>query len=157
MDIKTYVSELDDKRLMGFKGTSQMGDRILDLEGNPIAKEGLKEGTQFTEFMFGGVFTVTPVGGRFCGQSDGQPDLHCSLEFNEDHQCWWGTGYWYWYCPHLPLTNTPKIVEPEDEAWVPLDPETFDPRKGILTRYGKKLLREGARFYSRTKIDDFVV
>ena len=35
----------------------------------------------------------------------------------------------YFYCPYLPLTKTPVV----------LDPETFSPQKGILTRYGKKL------------------
>ena len=32
-----------------------------------------------------------------------------------------------------------------------------DPRKGILTRYGKKLLREGAKFYARLSIANFVI
>jgi hypothetical protein len=36
----------------------------------------------------------------------------------------------YFYCPYVPLTQTPVV----------LDPESFCPRKGILTRYGKKLL-----------------
>jgi len=42
----------------------------------------------------------------------------------------------YFYCPYVPLTQTPVV----------LDPDSFCPRKGILTRYGKKLLREGAKF-----------
>jgi len=33
----------------------------------------------------------------------------------------------------------------------------FCPRKGILTRYGKKLIEEGAKFYSRMSITDFVI
>ena len=53
----------------------------------------------------------------------------------------------YFYCPYVPLTQTPVV----------LDPESFCPRKGILTRYGKKLLREGAKFYGRLSIANFVV
>jgi hypothetical protein len=53
----------------------------------------------------------------------------------------------YFYCPYVPLTQTPVV----------LDPESFCPRKGILTRYGKKLLREGAKFYSRLSIANFVI
>lgn len=53
----------------------------------------------------------------------------------------------YFYCPYVPLTQTPVV----------LDPESFCPRKGILTRYGKKLLREGAKFYARVSIHNFVI
>lgn len=53
----------------------------------------------------------------------------------------------YFYCPYVPLTQTPVV----------LDPESFCPRKGILTRYGKKLLREGARFYARLSIANFTI
>jgi hypothetical protein len=53
----------------------------------------------------------------------------------------------YFYCPYVPLTQTPVV----------LDPDSFTPRKGLLTRYGKKLLREGAKFYARLNIANFVV
>jgi len=53
----------------------------------------------------------------------------------------------YFYCPYVPLTQTPIV----------LDPDSFCPRKGILTRYGKKLLREGAKFYARLSIANFVI
>jgi hypothetical protein len=53
----------------------------------------------------------------------------------------------YFYCPYVPLTQTPTV----------LDPESFCPRKGILTRYGKKLLREGAKFYARMSIANFII
>jgi hypothetical protein len=53
----------------------------------------------------------------------------------------------YFYCPYVPLTQTPVV----------LDPDSFTPRKGILTRYGKKLLREGAKFYARMSIANFIV
>jgi hypothetical protein len=50
----------------------------------------------------------------------------------------------YFYCPYVPLTQTPVV----------LDPEGFVPRKGILTRYGKKLLREGAKFYATLTVQN---
>lgn len=53
----------------------------------------------------------------------------------------------YFYCPYVPLTQTPVVLEPEG----------FCPRKGILTRYGKKLLRDGAKFYARLNIANFVI
>jgi hypothetical protein len=53
----------------------------------------------------------------------------------------------YFYCPYVPLTQTPVV----------LDPEGFVPRKGILTRYGKKLLREGAKFYATLSITGHTV
>lgn len=53
----------------------------------------------------------------------------------------------YFYCPYVPLTQTPVV----------LDPDSFCPRKGILTRYGKKLLREGAKFYARLSVANFVI
>ena len=53
----------------------------------------------------------------------------------------------YFYCPYVPLTQTPVV----------LDPDSFTPRKGLLTRYGKKLLREGAKFYARLNIANFIV
>ncbi len=53
----------------------------------------------------------------------------------------------YFYLPYVPLTQTPVV----------LDPESLCPRKGIMTRYGKKLLREGAKFYGRLNIANFVI
>ena len=53
----------------------------------------------------------------------------------------------YFFCPYVPLTQTPVV----------LDPENLCPRKGLLTRYGKRLLREGAKFYARLSIANFVI
>lgn len=53
----------------------------------------------------------------------------------------------YFYCPYVPLTQTPTV----------LDPESFCPRKGIMTRYGKKLLREGSKFYAKINIAGFTI
>ena len=44
----------------------------------------------------------------------------------------------YFFTPHVPLTSTPVVLSPD-----------FIPRREILTRYGKKLLREDALFYKR--------
>lgn len=35
----------------------------------------------------------------------------------------------YFYAPEMPLTQTPIV----------LDPETFQPRQGIITRYGRRI------------------
>ena len=43
----------------------------------------------------------------------------------------------YVYAPYIPLQQLPTIY----------DPETFQPRKGILTRYGKLAIEPAARFY----------
>lgn len=53
----------------------------------------------------------------------------------------------YFFCPYVPLTQTPTV----------LDPESFCPRKGLLTRYGKILLREGAKFYARISIANYIL
>lgn len=49
----------------------------------------------------------------------------------------------YIFAPHVPLTQTPVV----------LDPNSFNPRPGILTRYGRSLLEQGQRFYGRITID----
>lgn len=55
----------------------------------------------------------------------------------------------YFYAPYIPVTKKPVI----------LDPASFEPRRGILTRYGKKLLEQGRRFYGKLELkaesDDF--
>ena len=43
----------------------------------------------------------------------------------------------YMHCPYIPIQNLPTIV----------DPETFQPRKGIMTRYGKALIQPAQRMY----------
>lgn len=53
----------------------------------------------------------------------------------------------YFFCPYVPLTQTPVV----------LDPEALCPRKGLLTRYGKKLLREGSKFFARLSIANFII
>ena len=43
----------------------------------------------------------------------------------------------YVYAPYIPLQGLPKVV----------DPATFQPRKGLITRYGKAAISPEARFY----------
>ena len=43
----------------------------------------------------------------------------------------------YVYAPYIPLQQLPTIV----------DPQTFQPRKGLLTRYGKVAVSPASRFY----------
>jgi hypothetical protein len=43
----------------------------------------------------------------------------------------------FFYCPYVPLQPLPTVT----------DPETFQPRKGILTRYGKVAVQPASRFY----------
>ena len=43
----------------------------------------------------------------------------------------------YVYCPYIPLQGLPKVV----------DPESFQPRKGLITRYGKAAITPTSRFY----------
>lgn len=48
----------------------------------------------------------------------------------------------YIYAPYVPLTQTPPV----------LDPNSFSPRRNLVTRYSPELLREGARFYGRISV-----
>lgn len=51
-------------------------------------------------------------------------------------------GSGYAWLPYVPFTQTPVV----------LDPETFSPRRGILTRYGKRLSVNGSQFYARLTV-----
>lgn len=43
----------------------------------------------------------------------------------------------YFYAPYVPMLSTPTV----------LDPNSFTPSKGIMTRYGKKLIEDGGLYY----------
>ncbi len=43
----------------------------------------------------------------------------------------------YFYAPYIPLLSTPTV----------LDPNSYSPSKGIMTRYGKKLIEDGGLYY----------
>ena len=49
----------------------------------------------------------------------------------------------YIYCPYIPLGCLPPV----------LDPDTFAPRLGYITRYSKKLLRDGAKAFGKLIIE----
>ncbi|MGA0409072.1 MAG: hypothetical protein ACO3PR_13375, partial [Limisphaerales bacterium] len=55
------------------------------------------------------------------------------------------------YCPYIPLQQLPTIT----------DPESFQPRKGILTRYGKVAIQPASRFFRVIRVvgatADFIV
>jgi len=46
------------------------------------------------------------------------------------------------YAPYIPLMMTPLVY----------DPDTFTPRKGIMTRYAKKMIRP--EFYGKIYVAD---
>jgi len=48
----------------------------------------------------------------------------------------------YFYCPIMPPDFKPTVI----------DVASFKPQKGILTKYGKKLLEEGAKHYGKIEI-----
>jgi hypothetical protein len=49
------------------------------------------------------------------------------------------------YAPYVPLIMTPLIY----------DPTTFTPRKGVMTRYAKKMLRPD--YYGKIEVADLQV
>jgi hypothetical protein len=51
----------------------------------------------------------------------------------------------YVYAPYVPLIVTPTIFAPED----------FTPRKGVMTRYGKKMVRND--FYGTVTVQNMDV
>jgi len=48
----------------------------------------------------------------------------------------------YFYCPNIPADFKP----------VEIDPKSFDAHRSILTKYGKKLLEQGAKYYGKVVI-----
>jgi hypothetical protein len=50
------------------------------------------------------------------------------------------------------MDNQPEIREVQTTPIV-LDPNSFTPRKGLITRYSRKLLEEGAKYYGRVGIN----
>ena len=78
----------------------------------------------------------------YAGKFAGKYDLVVDPMFPEDEII---VGYkgsnamdaGFFYCPYIPLQPLDTVV----------DPETFQPRKGILTRYGKVAVQPASRFY----------
>ena len=87
----------------------------------------------------------TNVAGRsveYRGKFAGKYDLYVDPMYPEDEILvgYKGTGPMdagFMYCPYIPLQQLPTIT----------DPATFQPRKGILTRYGKAEVSPASRFY----------
>ena len=50
----------------------------------------------------------------------------------------------YFYAPYIPLLSTPTV----------LDPNSFTPNKGVMTRYGKKLIEDGGLFYGTISVSN---
>lgn len=50
----------------------------------------------------------------------------------------------YFYAPYIPLLSTPTVI----------DPHTFTPHKGIMTRYGKKLIEDGGLYYATITVSN---
>jgi hypothetical protein len=48
----------------------------------------------------------------------------------------------YIYAPYIPLLSTPTVY----------DPNSFTPNKGVMTRYGKKLLEDGSLYYGTVTV-----
>ena len=79
---------------------------------------------------------------QYVGKFAGKYDLIVDPMFPEDEII---VGYkgsnamdaGFFYCPYIPLQPLDTVV----------DPETFQPRKGILTRYGKVAVQPASRFY----------
>ena len=101
----------------------------------------------------GGLATAdgpTNMGGdqiQYVGKFAGKYDLVVDPMFPEDEII---VGYkgsspmdaGFFYCPYIPLQPLDTVV----------DPETFQPRKGILTRYGKAAVQPASRFYRVIRI-----
>jgi hypothetical protein len=79
---------------------------------------------------------------QYVGKFAGKYDLVVDPMFPEDEII---VGYkgsnamdaGFFYCPYIPVQPLDTVV----------DPETFQPRKGILTRYGKVAVQPASRFY----------
>lgn len=50
----------------------------------------------------------------------------------------------YIYGPYIPLLSTPTVM----------DPNSFTPNKGIMTRYGKKLVEDGGLYYGTITVSN---
>jgi len=50
----------------------------------------------------------------------------------------------YFYAPYIPLLSTPTV----------LDPNSHTPSKGIMTRYGKKLIEDGGLYYATITVSN---
>ena len=87
---------------------------------------------------------------QYKGKFGGKYDLYIDPMYPEDEMMvgYKGSGPMdagYVYCPYIPLQQLPTIT----------DPATFQPRKGILTRYGKAAVTPESRFYRIIRLVGF--
>lgn len=50
----------------------------------------------------------------------------------------------YFYAPYVPLLSTPTVM----------NPDSYSPGKGLLTRYGKKLIEDGGLYYATITVSN---
>ena len=79
---------------------------------------------------------------NYAGKLQGQFDVYVDPLYPEDEILMGYKGSspmdgGFVYAPYIPLQMLPTIT----------DPETFQPRKGLLTRYGKAVVSVESRFY----------
>lgn len=94
-----------------------------------------------------GPTNITPNSIEYKGKFAGKYDLFVDPMYPEDEIL---VGYkgsspldsGFMYCPYIPLENLPTIT----------DPESFQPRKGIMTRYGKAAVTPESRFYRIVRV-----
>jgi hypothetical protein len=84
---------------------------------------------------------------EFKGKFAGRYDLYVDPMFPTDEilMGYKGSGPMdsgFIYCPYIPLQQLPTIT----------DPESFQPRKGLLTRYGKVAIQPASRFFRVIRI-----
>ena len=89
-----------------------------------------------------GPTNVGPKDISYVGKFMGKYDLIVDPMFPEDEiiVAYKGSGPMdagLFYCPYIPVMDLPTIT----------DPDTFQPRKGILTRYGKVAIQPASRFF----------
>jgi len=104
------------------------------LESSAKLQGGIDRADAPTNFSKNGVAYV----GKFMGRYD----LYVDPLYPEDEIMMGYKGQspmdaGYVYAPYIPLQGLPKVV----------DPETFQPRKGLITRYGKAAITPESRFY----------
>lgn len=50
----------------------------------------------------------------------------------------------YMYCPYIPLLSTPTVM----------DPNSYNPSRGVMTRYGKKMVEDGNLFFGTINVSN---
>jgi hypothetical protein len=130
--MKIYKDTSDGPMQMGFKGNvTRHGSGFIDTNGNCIFYPDDGQVLTIDCPEFGRVpYTIHHNEDGTMYAENGK--TIATMFFNEDTQRWESSGFIC--CPYMPDLK---------EAPVVLDPENYDPRRAILTRYGKKLIEAG--------------